>query len=78
MDTRRFDDMVRNVASGASRRGMLGTGFGLLAAASLTALGAGSSDLAAAKKKRVKVCLAGETLQVRRKRRKFYLSIGAT
>lgn len=80
MDIKHFDDVVRGIPEETSRRGVLGAGFGALAAMTLAAFGFSSGDRAEAKKKkrRLKVCLGGETIEIRRSRKEFYLSIGAT
>ena len=71
MDTNQFDAMARRCAANAPRRTVLG----LIAA---TALGLASAEKSAAKKKKVTICLNGQTLSVKKSKRGAFFKQGAT
>jgi hypothetical protein len=69
MDQERIDHLARRVAAGASRRSLVGlAGLGLAALAKLTS----SVGAKKKKKKKVSLCLAGQTVQVPKKKVKKF------
>lgn len=73
MDSERFDALVRAWMAGTPRRTVLG-----LVAGSIMGLAGLEERPIAAKKKKITVCLSGQTLAVSKKQKAKYLGNGAT
>ena len=78
MDGRQFDAVTRRIQSVASRRGLIRWSFLPAIAAALPTFGVGLQDDVAAKKKKIEMCLNGQTLTVAKKKKKQFAKQGAT
>jgi hypothetical protein len=72
VDTNRFDHVVRSLQAGAPRRQVLGVLLG-------GALGvAGLAESEAKRKRKISICLNGQTKSINKKKKASFLSQGAT
>lgn len=73
MDSSQFDRVVRSWSDGTPRRAVLG-----LLAASAVGLVSEEASLAKGRKKKVTLCLSGQTLSVKKSKKGSFLNQGAT
>ena len=78
MDGKEFDALVRRLRNFGTRRVLIQRGLGAATVSALSVLGIDQSDDVAAKKKKIEVCLGGETLTVAKKKKKSFVKKGAT
>lgn len=78
MDGRQFDAVTRRMQSVASRRGLIRWSLLPAIAAAFPTLRVGPRDDVAAKKKKIEMCLNGQTLTVAKKKKKQFAKQGAT